>query len=134
MANNTSTPNEIYVDSTESTPEGLLNVKRREPALGGASEPLSNIAGETGGTLAPDYIGSTDPDAEVPYVEVYPDVDYQEPGIVPGSGPLSPPSSFNIISQELKMGASGGAVVDVVFETDDIIGATNYEIRITKIE
>lgn len=124
MAKRSSAPKEIYVDPKEPTPEGVINVKRREPPPGGAPSMAPNVAPEVGGTQAPNYIGSTDPYAEG---------SYQEPGGVPNMGPLQPPTTWKLISQTVRQGPDGKAVVDVVFEVNDVIGATNYEVRVTKV-
>lgn len=45
---------------------------------------------------------------------------------------LETPDSFIIISQKLRRVKGKNAVVDIVFETDEIEGATKYEIKVTK--
>ena len=44
---------------------------------------------------------------------------------------LDTPSGLTVLSQTVRMSTDGRAVVDVTFNVDDIIGATNYEIRVT---
>lgn len=60
--------------------------------------------------------------------EQFDDVDDSE---LTGAG-LATPDTFIIISQTIRRGANGKQqLVDVVFETDDIAGATKYEISYT---
>lgn len=46
---------------------------------------------------------------------------------------LMVPEGFVIISQTLRRAPGGQQVVDVVVETDDVPGATHYELRVTKV-
>lgn len=45
---------------------------------------------------------------------------------------LETPSEFTIISQTIRRGDGNHQFVDVVFEVDDVDGATKYEIKVTK--
>lgn len=46
---------------------------------------------------------------------------------------LEIPENFSIISQVLRRAPGGQQVVDIVIETEDIPGAINYEIQVTKV-
>ena len=46
---------------------------------------------------------------------------------------LDTPEDFQIISQTLRRGPGGQQVVDIVIQVEDIAGATNYEIQVTKV-
>jgi hypothetical protein len=59
--------------------------------------------------------------------EQFDDVDDSE---LTGAG-LATPDTFIIISQTIRRGTGKQQLVDVIFETDDIAGATKYEISIT---
>jgi hypothetical protein len=45
---------------------------------------------------------------------------------------LDIPGSFSIVSQTIKTGADGRQVVDVVIDVEEVPGATNYNVRVTK--
>jgi hypothetical protein len=46
---------------------------------------------------------------------------------------LETPDEFSVFSQVLRRSPGGQQVVDVVIATEDIVGARNYEIRVTRI-
>lgn len=55
------------------------------------------------------------------------------PGGNPGEGgDLNPPKNIKIKSQTIKFGPDGTQFVDVVVEFDEVDGASNYDVRITK--
>lgn len=45
---------------------------------------------------------------------------------------LAVPSTFDIVSQTVRTGPDGSQVVDIVIDIEDVDGAINYEVRITK--
>lgn len=45
---------------------------------------------------------------------------------------LDAPSSLTIVSQTVRTAPDGRQVVDIVIEVEDIPGALNYELRVTK--
>lgn len=45
---------------------------------------------------------------------------------------LDVPGTFEIISQTVRTGPNGSQVVDVVIDVEEVEGAVNYELRITK--
>lgn len=49
-----------------------------------------------------------------------------------GAEMLPTPQWMNIIDQQVRIAPDGKAVVDVVIELEDITGATEYDVRITK--
>lgn len=46
---------------------------------------------------------------------------------------LATPEVLRIISQDVRKNKAGQQVVDVIFEVQDIPGATKYEFRVTKV-
>jgi hypothetical protein len=47
---------------------------------------------------------------------------------------LLPPTAFSIVSETIRMGPGGAQVVDMVLDVEDVQGAVNYEVRITKVD
>jgi hypothetical protein len=45
---------------------------------------------------------------------------------------LPTPQWMTIISQEVRISSDGKAVIDVVIELEDVTGATEYDVRVTK--
>lgn len=45
---------------------------------------------------------------------------------------IEAPTNFTIISQTLRRGPGGYQVVDLVIEVEDVEGAVNYEVQVTK--
>ena len=45
---------------------------------------------------------------------------------------LYPPDSITLISQTVRIGADGRAVVDVVLEIDNSVAGVTYDVRVTK--
>lgn len=48
--------------------------------------------------------------------------------ISPGVG-LQPPETVQIVDQVFRKGKDGRVVVDIVLEVQDVVGATEYEVR-----
>lgn len=46
---------------------------------------------------------------------------------------LDIPDEFAVISQTLRRAPGGQQVIDIVIQTEDIEGAVNYEIQVTKV-
>lgn len=46
---------------------------------------------------------------------------------------LDVPDDFVVFSQTIRRSPGGQQVVDVILQVEDIIGAENYEVRVTKI-
>lgn len=66
----------------------------------------------TGSPIDPNYIPQPDTDGQV---------------FVPT------PDIIGIVSQQVRRAPSGENVIDVVLEVSDVVGATKYEFRVTKI-
>lgn len=47
--------------------------------------------------------------------------------------PLATPEEFTVLSQTLRRAPGGQQVVDVTLQITEVIGATNYEIQVTKL-
>lgn len=45
---------------------------------------------------------------------------------------LDTPSSFTIVSQQIRTGLDGTQVVDIVIEVEDVPGANSYNVRVSK--
>lgn len=45
---------------------------------------------------------------------------------------LDVPGTFEVVSQTVRTGPDGSQVVDVVIEIEDVNGAVNYEVRMSK--
>lgn len=45
---------------------------------------------------------------------------------------LGVPASLSIVSQTVRTGPDGNQVVDIVVDVEEVFGAVNYDIRITK--
>lgn len=50
------------------------------------------------------------------------------------SGDIETPENIDIISQDVRTAPDGRQVIDVVIEVTDVVGAINYDVRITKLE
>lgn len=46
---------------------------------------------------------------------------------------LEVPNAFSVISQVLRRAPGGQQVVDVIIQAEDVPGAVNYEIQVTKV-
>lgn len=46
---------------------------------------------------------------------------------------LPVPQDFTIVSQIIRLSPDGRQLVDVVFDTSDLEGVTNFEVRVTKV-
>lgn len=46
---------------------------------------------------------------------------------------LATPTEFSIVEQKIRRAPGGQQVVDIVLEIEDIDGATNYEVQVTKV-
>lgn len=58
------------------------------------------------------------------------DVTYEDDSAVDDTPPV--PETFVIISQTVRINADGSQVIDVVFETDDLPGTDQVEVKIVK--
>lgn len=77
---------------------------------------------------------NTDEDYLTDYIEEeITDIEFEDVSGEEESEELASPEVLGIISQTVRTGPGGQQVVDVVFEIDDVDGATNYEIQVTKI-
>ena len=45
---------------------------------------------------------------------------------------LDTPSAFDIISQTVRTAPDGRQVVDIIIDVEEIVGALDYEVRVTK--
>jgi hypothetical protein len=120
------TERQVVVDPKSPIPSGIRGAKHRA-LLADTPDAAPNIAPEHGGVVGPDYIGSWNPDAVVVGGVV---TDYDPNQAT--NGLLATPS-FTVVEQVERMTASGQLVIDLVVETSDIPGATNYEFRTTKL-
>ena len=53
---------------------------------------------------------------------------------VDSPGVLQPPGTLVVVSQDVRTKDNGDKVVDIVIEFEDIEGADDYDIRVTKID
>lgn len=60
-------------------------------------------------------------------------VEYYEEDFGEAEDVLDIPDEFTIISQTVRRAPGGYQVIDVVIQTEDIDGAINYEVRVTKL-
>ena len=51
----------------------------------------------------------------------------------PTTNYLQAPNTMSIVSQTVKVAPDGRFVVDVVIEVEDVPGAANYEVRLSKV-
>jgi len=82
--------------------------------------------------------GSDNPDiVEQPqYTDNPDDAEYEDPSL-DDSNPsdvnvIQTPQWLSIISQTVRIGSDGRTVIDVLLETEDVMGAEDYELRTTK--
>lgn len=115
---------DIVLETDDFLPPGILDVRtktRDEAGLleGAGSDSSDTLVGDPDGEekegTAP--TGPKDPDAPL-----YSDT--------PGSMPV--PNDMRIISQTVKVGDDRSITIDVVIETSDFPGITEFEVRITK--
>lgn len=75
---------------------------------------------------------STDDDIDV-QIESYEDesseLDEEEV-----SGDIETPENIEIVSQTVRTAPDGRQVIDVVIEVTDVVGAINYDVRVTKLD
>lgn len=113
MAGKNAVPKTTYVDHGVYIPDGLAFVERK-PLL-------------TQEDIFPDEsLDSAVDDFDI----VVEDLAGADIGSDPDT--LAVPDSVTIVSQTVRISASGQSVVDVVIDVPDIPGADNYEIRTTK--
>lgn len=81
--------------------------------------------------------GSSDDDSAVDSLEldVFDEIDYESSydDDLYEEEALEIPEDFVILSQTLRRGPGGQQVIDIVVETEDVEGAVNYEIQVTKL-
>lgn len=84
---------------------------------------------EEDGVTYDDVVDADDVLAEDPIVDT-PEIPVDDDG--EGAEMLPTPQWMNIIDQQVRIAPDGKAVVDVVIELEDVSGATEYDVRITK--
>lgn len=77
-----------------------------------------------------DYLSGADYDSAI-IDAIGTDTTTPPPDPVGGTDTLGAPQTISIVSQTVRTTSDGTTVVDVVIATEDIAGATNYEVRIT---
>lgn len=57
--------------------------------------------------------------------------------MIPGTGNIAvtvpTPNIVGVVSQQVRRAPSGDNVIDVVIDVEDVLGATKYEFRVTKV-
>lgn len=122
-ANVIKTP-EVVLNPVFFLPPDVIDVR-----VGGSSEPV-----EEDGVTYDDIIdaddalvdGSTDNGG----ISDTPNIPTDDDG--EGAEVLPTPQWMNIIDQQVRIAPDGKAVVDVVIELEDVTGATEYDVRMTK--
>lgn len=102
---------EIVVDPNFYVPPGITDVRTQTNEERGAIQPGSR--GVEGG----DGI-------DIEYTFDNPDLD--------PAGMLRPPAWMKVISQVVRQGPAGQQVVDVILEVEDVPGADDYQVRVSK--
>ena len=98
---------EVVLDPNFGIPKGLARVSNSEPGTSDADN-SSDLSGDDTSTL-----DSTT-------------------SILGDTGDVEFPQTGNIFTQKLKFQPNGSTLVDVYIDAEDVAGATNYEIRVTK--
>jgi hypothetical protein len=113
---------DIVLESDDFLPPGILDVRTKTRDESGSGEGIGGGSDQPGtltDTEVTDTEGGTDPtNAGTLY------------GDTPGSMPV--PQDMKIISQTVKVGADRKITVDVVIETSDFPGITEFQTRVTK--
>jgi hypothetical protein len=55
------------------------------------------------------------------------------PGTDPSTSGLRPPDSVTIVAQKVRTALDGTQLIDLVLEIGEVPGATDYEVRVTKL-
>lgn len=104
---------EIVLDNTDFLPPGVIDVRGKTREEAG---PPNGLAGDNSGNEEPDLIVIENPDP-------------------PGGGRevLPVPQDMKIVSQTVKVGRDKKITVDVLIETSDLSGITQFEARLSKL-
>ncbi len=78
----------------------------------------------TDGSMADSWVEFDDEGNVIEYDDGYDDENAIE---------LDTPDNFTIVSQTLRRAPGGQQVVDIVLQAEDVVGAVNYEIQVTKV-
>ena len=122
-----STANVIQTPPVVLNPQFFLPPDVIDVRVGDSAEPV-----EDDGITYDDVIDADDvlTDGSTPDVPDTPNVPTDDDG--EGAEVLPTPQWMNIIDQQVRIAPDGKAVVDVVIELEDVTGATEYDVRITK--
>lgn len=112
---------EIVLDPTFFLPPDVVDVR-----VGNTSDPAEEDGVTYDDIVDVDDVIISDDDLANPGPEVPTDDDGE------GAELLPTPQWMNIIDQQVRIAPDGRAVVDVVIELEDITGATEYDVRMTK--
>jgi len=112
---------EIVLDPTFFLPPDVVDVR-----VGNTSDPAEEDGVTYDDIVDVDDVIVSDDDLANPGPEVPVDDDGE------GAELLPTPQWMNIIDQQVRIAPDGRAVVDVVIELEDITGATEYDVRMTK--
>lgn len=110
MAKRTNQSDKIVVDSIFSIPRGAEDAMVANPS--GTAVPPPNQDPATPGTMFSPQTESMQSDQQFF---------------------LQSPDTFSVFDQVLRRAPGGQMVVDIVVQTEDIIGANEYEIQIVKV-
>ena len=78
-------------------------------------------------------VSESDYDAELIIDDEFVESDEMDTYISP-VGALDTPQVLEVLSpQEIRMSPAGDEVVDIILNVDDVYGAGNYEVRVTKV-
>ncbi len=125
---------EIVLEVDDFLPPGLQGVRSKTADEAGPPKGLFSGGSSTNGTLQDPIVegdGTTPPTPDGTGGSGIPGSSTDFDDGVPVNG-LPIPDDMKIISQTLRVGPDGKVTVDVVIETSDIPGITEFEVRITR--
>lgn len=111
---------DVVLDPQFFLPPDVVDVR-----VGRASDPV-----EDDGVTFDDVVDADDAFVEDGEIADTPNIPTDDDG--EGAEMLPTPQWMNIIDQQVRIAPDGKAVVDVVIELEDVTGATEYDVRITK--
>lgn len=76
-------------------------------------------------------VDSPEDPAVFEFEEVFVDEDEEDLNEDFSNDTLDPPESLEIVDQNVRTGPDGRQVVDIIIEVEDVVGAQDYDIRIT---
>lgn len=103
---------QTILDQSFYVPKGVIDVRQANAADSGQDYYGDASSGGASG-------GGTGGSADFPFPQ----------GTTPG---VLPPTSFTVISQQVRIAPDGGLVVDVILEFPDVPGVDHIDVRIAK--